>query len=191
MSNYRFFFSYSHLDHKNAQYGRECNYLEDFFEELCKHVSSNTPGEPAESVAYRDQDRIQIGDYWSPNIIEGLKHSRVLVSMLSSTYLASESCGREFQSFLQRFYLLQQGSFNPNASPRIIPVFWGNSDNSLYDLDSDMTQLIKRLQLRQEGVPEGYPTTGLRQYYYLGKKTSCSQLGLLLADRIVERVPFF
>jgi hypothetical protein len=181
--NYWFFFSYNHETYKNALWSKldkQGNFLESFFDELCKKVSDLT-GDAAESVASRDQDRLQIGDKWSPRLVEGLQHSRVLVSILSPQYMKSESCGKEVEFFRRRLKKLQQSSFDPKESPRIIPVFWIDSLACLRGLDPDVARFIKTIQLSQKGVPEGYPSTGLHQFYCLGQHECYSHLCWLLA----------
>jgi len=174
-----FFFSYNHETYKNSRWLRldkEGNFLEAFFDELCRQVS-DLVGEPSENVACRDQDQLQIGDIWGPRLVEGLQQSHVLVSVLSPQYMKSESCGREIEFFRQR---------NSLEPPRIIPIFWIDSPACLRGLDQEVVNFISTIQLTQQGVPEDYPSKGLCQFYRLGQHECCMQLCKLLAHRIFE-----
>jgi len=186
--SYRFFFSYARETYENAQWsrlGQTGNFLEEFFEDLCRKVSDFT-GEPSRSVAYRDLDRPQIGDFWSPNLVNGLQQSQVLISILSPRYLKSVNCGREVEFFRRRFDKWRQNNSDQPKSHRIIPVFWVDSIDCLRAMKRDVAKFIDDLQQKQKDTPDNYPAKGLAQFYNLGEMKSCSALCWQLARRIVD-----
>lgn len=185
---YRFFFSYARETYENAQWsrlGQTGNFLEEFFEDLCRKVSDVT-GESRKSIAYRDQDRLKISDFWSPNLVNGLQQSQVLISILSPRYLKSVNCGREVEFFRRRFDKWRQNSSVQPESHRIIPVFWVDSIDCLRTVKRDIAKFIDGLQQKQKDTPDNYPAKGLAQFYSLGDINSYSALCWQLAHRIVD-----
>jgi hypothetical protein len=185
--DYYFFLSYARANHDNAVWERQGvhgNHLDEFFELLCREVSDRT-GRPADKVAYRDQNRLKMSDFWDQALVEGLQRSRVLLSLISPHYLQSENCGRELEFFDRRLegYLAQGGS---QQAHRILPLFWQNSETSLKNLPSGIRKFLNRCNLTQSGMPTSYPAVGLSQLIKLRPGTDYEQLCQSLADRIVD-----
>jgi tetratricopeptide (TPR) repeat protein len=117
MEPYRFFFSYaSETDRASG------NYLEEFFNALCRRVALET-GEPIADVGYRDKNRLTLASFWGKDLVNALQRSRVLICIISPHYLNSAACGREVEFFLRRFQLAGQ-VFGQAQHHRVIPIFW-------------------------------------------------------------------
>src|SRR4051812_5231295 len=140
---YRFFFSYS-SETLRASEGR----LEEFFNALRNRVHLKVGGD-INKIAFRDKARLNIGDFWGPELVHALQESSVLVAIISPHYLESQPCGREFEFFLQRFARIQQAGGSPH---RIVPVFW--VDKADCRLPPDAEKFFKAYQLSQAGMPE-------------------------------------
>src|SRR5688572_646342 len=104
-----FFFSYAHSDRKLCEGpprddGRRDNFLDGLFEDLCKRVSAAV-AKPLEDVGYRDREGLAIGDRWAGELADKLRHSRVLVALVTPNFLRdpNDSCGREIHVFIERF----------------------------------------------------------------------------------------
>ncbi len=190
MPDYQFFFSYAPENYENASWKlkeKSGNHLSDFFEAVCKGVSDKT-GIPFNQVGYFDRVRLSISDPWEKQLRDGLQNSRVLVAMLSPAYLKSESCGREFQFFIERFKLLKTDiSQQPH---RIVPVFWVDLYSCLKDMDQNVSKLITELQWRQEGMPKNYPSVGIVQMYRLMEIEMFVKAINCIVQRIVELAGF-
>jgi len=50
--------------------------------------------EKRKKLVFFDRDSLQAGEKWSPKIIEALRHARVLICLMSHTYLRRPWCGR-------------------------------------------------------------------------------------------------
>jgi hypothetical protein len=77
MENYYFFFSYATENRETAKgrhYAAVRYYLDEFFEDLCNHVSEKT-GKNAQEVAYRDRERLRVADFWNEQLVDGLQRS--------------------------------------------------------------------------------------------------------------------
>ncbi|MFO1434175.1 MAG: toll/interleukin-1 receptor domain-containing protein [Candidatus Competibacteraceae bacterium] len=191
MSDYRykFFFSYARKDYESAKRTimtndgpQPVNYLEIFFEEICKGVAGLTNEYP-DKVAYRDKDRLKIADFWSRQLVQGLQNSDVLLAIVSPAYLGSENCGREVQFFIER---LNRLSDDQQQSYRIIPVFWEDTYFCFNGLNKNTSEFLKRLQWNQEGMPKDYPIMGIGQMYRLMNNRACAQVVEQIARRIVD-----
>ena len=74
------------------------------------------------AVVFFDRDGVKAGDAWSSRIIDTLRHAKVLVCLMSPTYLGREWCGRELGLFLRRLGQLQ---LPVGTSTRFIfPIWW-------------------------------------------------------------------
>lgn len=191
MSDYRykFFFSYARKDYESAKRTivtndgpQSVNYLELFFEEVCRGVAGLTNEYP-DKVAYRDKGRLKIADFWGRQLVQGLQNSDVLLAIISPAYLGSENCGREVQFFIERLNRLPN---DQQQSHRIVPVFWEDIYFCFNGLSKNTSEFLKRLQWNQEGMPEGYPVMGVGQMYRSMNNRACAHLVEQIARRIVE-----
>src|ERR1700755_802211 len=166
MSNYYyFFFSYARANHENARWekqGNTGNYLDEFFDALCREVSDRT-GRPANQVAYRDQHRLKVSDFWDQGLVDGLQKSRVLISLISPHYLKSSYCGREMAFFHKRFKEHIKLNGDDRQSHRILPLFWLDTEHCLKHAAPSVTTFLKRCNYTQRGMPENYPAVGIAQ----------------------------
>jgi TIR domain len=184
--DYYFFFSYASENHKNAnKFDSPHNYLDDFFDRLCRRVSDKT-GRKASEVAYRDLNRLKMGDFWDVNLIEGLQKSRVVVAVLSPHYLDSEYCGKELAFFQRRWDALVDTSGDHMATHCIVPLYWENSPHCSKRRPAQIVEFFEKLQNTQEGMPRSYPTVGLSQFYHLEEKKAVESLCEVFSERIVE-----
>lgn len=185
---YYFFFSYARANYDNARWekqGNAGNYLNEFFDALCREVSDRT-GRRADQVAYRDQNRLKASDFWDQGLIEGLQKSRVLLSLISPHYLKSPNCGRELAFFHKRFEQHISVAGDDQQAHRILPIFWLDTEHCLKYAAPNVTKLLKRCNHTQHGMPENYPAVGLVQMCKLRHGGDYEQLCQSLADRIVE-----
>jgi hypothetical protein len=162
MSSYRFFFSDASEPHRASvwrDWGASGNHLEEFFEALCNRVALLT-GQQVGAVGYRDQNRLTLASFWSNELVAALQGSRVLVSIISPHYLHSENCGREFEFFRRRFELGKTCGTGLERH-RIIPIFWIDSVMCKTHMSELVERFLFELQLREGGMPPGYPRTGL------------------------------
>jgi hypothetical protein len=189
-NRYKFFFSYASRDYKNATkeiltkdgYHR-VNYLDNFFDEVCKGVGKLT-GNNYNEVGYRDRDRLEIGDFWDKHLVEGLQNSSVLLAIISPAYLKSENCGREVQFFIERLNKLPP---QQRKCHRIIPIFWVEANSCFEGFNGNIHKFISELQWNQPGMPEKYPYyIGVEQLYNLIEVRECAQVVEQISKRIVE-----
>ena len=188
---YKFFFSYARNDYESSKRtiitndgSRTVNYLEIFFEEVSKEVSSLT-GENPDKVVYCDIERLKISDYWNKQLVEGLQNSSVLLAIISPAYLKSWNCGREVQFFIKRSNRLRLLS-GQQQSHQIIPVFWEDASVCFRGLDKNVSKFLKEFQWSQTGMPENYPSVGIGKMYKLMSLRECAQVVAQIAKRIVE-----
>ncbi len=181
-----FFLSYASANHLNARWekqGNSGNYLDEFFDALCREVSDQT-ARPKERVAYRDRTRLKIADFWNRDLVSGLQRSRVLVSLISPHYLQSADCGRELAFFDKRLKEhIQHGGDHPH---RILPIFWQNSEICLKKASEGISRYLKQFNFSQEGMPANYPAVGLSQICQLRTGNDYERFCHTLARRIVE-----
>jgi hypothetical protein len=190
MSDYcYFFFSYASANHANAEWdrhGNRGNYLDGFYETLCKQVS-NLTGWPANQVAYRDRQRLKMSDFWNQELVKGLQKSRVLLSLISPHYLRSHNCGRELAFFNRRLdeYVQANGAGEMQAH-RILPLFWEDSPVCMKKTTPGLSKFLNRCNFTQQGMPASYPAVGISQLCMLRAGNDYEQLCRSIAERIVE-----
>jgi hypothetical protein len=73
-------------------------------------------------LVFFDRHSLSAGEEWNAEIIEALRHARVLICLMSHTYLCRPWCGRELQMFLQRHDELQLPAGIPARF--IFPIWW-------------------------------------------------------------------
>jgi hypothetical protein len=169
MEPYRFFFSYaSETDRASG------NYLEEFFNALCRRVALET-GEPIADVGYRDKNRLTLASFWGKDLVNALQRSRVLICIISPHYLNSAACGREVEFFLRRFQLAGQ-VFGQAQHHRVIPIFWVDKTTCNEHMHAEVDKFFASLQIKQMGMPLNYPYTGLYRYYLLNQQESYNKI---------------
>lgn len=186
--DYYFFFSYASENHKKATKYGGGNHLDDFFNHLRTRVwDKSRPGRNDNEVAYRDRNRLKIGDFWDTRLIEGLQKSRVVVAVLSRHYLASANCGKELAFFQRRWdEFVRTVDASDIATHRILPLYWEDSGRCSNGTSAKIMGFFERLQYTQEEMPGNYPIKGLSQLCHLGLKEDVESLCEAFAERIVE-----
>jgi hypothetical protein len=185
---YYFFFSYARANYENAiwqKQGDRGNYIDEFFDTLCREVSDLT-GRATNEVAYRDQNHLKVGEFWDQSLVEGLQKSRVLLSLISPHYLQNHNCGRELAFFDKRLEEHIKAAGSDAQSHRIVPLFWKNSVTCFQKSTPGIATFLRRCNFTQQGMPANYLTLGLSQICKLRNGNDYEQLCQSLAERIVE-----
>ena len=132
--------------------------------------------EDRKKLAFFDRDIVG-GEKWSNAIISELQDARVLVCLLSHTYLRREWCGRELQVFLERSDALQ---LPPGTSARFIfPVWWQKPLKP-----RPLPRRLSELNWRDPKYPKRYDEGGIWSLYRKGKTKDYRAM----ADRLAELV---
>lgn len=161
-----------------AQADRE-PYLTKFVDEFRKTLGGfqgiHDEGE-RKKLAFFDRD-LPGGEKWSTAIIDAMKGSRVLVCLLSHTYLRRPWCGRELQVFLERSDALQ---LPPGTSARFIfPVWWQKPRKP-----RPLPRRLDELNWKDPQYPKRYEEGGIWNLYRKGKPNDYRAM----ADRLAELV---
>ena len=99
MSGFPVFTSYAQADREK--------YLERFVDDLREQIGSHLGLADRTRIVFFDRDDLKAGDEWSSTIVEALRNAKVLVCLMSPTYLGREWCGRELEIFLSRLSAFQ------------------------------------------------------------------------------------
>ena len=181
---YYFFFSYAHANQKNAKWelrGTSGNYLDEFFDDLCRQVNDIAGWEEGDEceAAYRDKEGLRIGELWNPKLGASLRKSQALVCLISPNYLRNKNCGKELAFFYKRY-----------PTSRILPVFWEDSEECMKDISEGLKDFLRRYNFTQEGLPGSYPAVGLSQICRLRTHNErgheYEQICRAIAKRIIE-----
>jgi len=142
-----FFFSYARQDSKDA-------YLKKFYEDLVNEVRTLVgEAEPG----FFDTQNIQLGQPWPIELRNALQSTRVMVAVLSKSYIQSQYCGMEWEVFRKRQELLLEG--NPAAAAEyILPILWVPSDA----LPKGLPDVIPPTTFSQQNMGTNYVSEGLR-----------------------------
>ncbi|MDL2267281.1 TIR domain-containing protein [Desulfovibrio sp. OttesenSCG-928-G15] len=89
---YDVFFSYARADNANGGIDR-------LVQTICTEYAAFFPGQ--QLSCFFDTEAIQTGDDWRNRLYTGLKQSRMMISMLSENYLASEWCRKEWEAWCE------------------------------------------------------------------------------------------
>ncbi len=143
-------------------------HLKAFHDRIGEFVQAKT-GCSMDDAGYRDVNRLKPGNFWGPNLVAALQDSRVLLALISPSYLGSPPCGREFRFFIDRFQLLQS-QHGTQDSHRIIAVFWEGINDCWKVVDTKTKEFLSSLQFTSQGFPENYPGVGMRMSMTLGNE---------------------
>jgi hypothetical protein len=111
--------------------------------------------EERKKLVFFDRDSLQAGERWSPKIIEALRHARVLICLMSHTYLRRPWCGRELEMFLQRHESLQLPA--ATSVRFIFPIWWQKPKKP-----RPLPKRLDRLNWQDPGYPPRYPEGGVQ-----------------------------
>ena len=161
-----------------AQADRE-PYLTKFVDEFRKTLGGFQgihDEEERKKLAFFDRDIVG-GEKWSNAIVSALRDARVLVCLLSHTYLRRPWCGRELQVFLERSDALQ---LPPGKSACFIfPVWWQKPQKP-----RPLPRRLSELNWRDPQYPKRYDEGGVWSLYRKGKTKDYRAM----ADRLAELV---
>ena len=119
---YWFFFSHATTDTTGGPWVKK------FYEELAQHVrmfAALKADIPVDHIGFFAGESIYVGNDWPHALAEGLQKSKVLVCLLSPSYVCSLYCGRELHIFQARWKAhAAKQSENVPRPPVILPVQW-------------------------------------------------------------------
>jgi hypothetical protein len=138
-----FFLSYSHADADGLLKG----FAGDLNETVERRLRISPP------AGFVDRNDILLGMDWNDRLGEALRISLVLVCLVSTRYLQSESCGRELDIFLKRRALLPADT----NGQVILPVFWESPT-----VVPQLPESLRTFQDSDSSLPETYLTWGAR-----------------------------
>lgn len=98
-------------------------YAKKFADDLAQDLRENHKFGVEEEPVFFDQN-IEPGSVWGEDIERGLKHSKVMVSLVSEHYFQSEYCGKEFQVFRSRRDNYKSAKNLDKTPGLIVPVRW-------------------------------------------------------------------
>jgi FxsC-like protein len=146
MPNCKVFFSYARKD--------KSVYLDDFFEKLRDEVMQKIPIELPHDACFRDSDNVEIGDRWTPEMVNALNTTSVLVCIYSPSYFLSEYCGKEVRVFQSRIDEYKKTKHDiPNV---ILPVLWEKP--STFSIPT----CLRDIQYTHKSIHNDYLVQGLK-----------------------------
>ena len=140
-----FFFSYAHND-------AEGRYLDQFLEDLSADIRANTAW-PRETIAFKDDQSIDLGSAWAQDLGEALRTCKAFVPLYSPSYFKSSYCPKEWGAFRQR---LQAQAPDSPSNPLILPILWVRPGKW-------MPAEVKKLHYLHREFDEVYSQNGLRR----------------------------
>jgi hypothetical protein len=120
---------------------------------------------------FRDRRDIEPGDEWEPFLSEQLKSAKMLLILLSPTWLTSKYCKREYEEFRDSMVQL--------PTKRIVPLLWDVLDHAT--LDASQTALLSEVE-KYERID-----WGLHRYDDFTTTTQRAAVGAL-AEKLVDRL---
>ncbi|MFD0272759.1 TIR-like protein FxsC [Kitasatospora sp. NPDC127111] len=143
-----FFFSYARRDHEAGG-----AFVDQFFSDLRDELARIEPAAGPGELAYRDTERLRVGDDWEQQLSRMVAVSRTMVALYSPAYFASLYCGKEWTAFHGRMRRHQK--LTGEAVPALIPVLWEPPPD-------DLPAEVLRIQYIQHDLGVSYATGGLR-----------------------------
>ena len=185
-----FFFSYARATLKyasgyNHQTGDRYNLLELLYEELVQLVHQAEGGD-ASDIGYFDQIDLAIGDPWPERLATAAATSKVLVAIITPSYLQSSNCGREFRAFLDRYAKLTAASHGPRPAAPIILLYFEDQVHCWRHTPQAIRPFFEATQYRQAGLPADYPVRGYRKILELDHPRIARQILFSIRDRICQ-----
>jgi hypothetical protein len=109
-----FFISYVHDS------GEDDQHVHKFYRDLNHDVLMFAGRRHTDTAGFCDVS-FQLGQRWSPAIIENVSTTQVFIPVLSPVYFTSDACGKEWAVFIER--LARSGRLDSQDSS-IIPLLW-------------------------------------------------------------------
>ncbi|SDT67408.1 FxsC C-terminal domain-containing protein [Streptomyces sp. TLI_053] len=168
-----FFFSYARRDHLAGG-----AFVDQFFTDLRDELARIEPEAGPGELAYRDTERLRIGDDWERQLSRMLGASRTMVALYSPAYFASPYCGKEWTAFDGRTRRHEEQT--GESVPALIPVLWEPPPE-------DLPAEVRRIQYMQHDFGAEYATGGLRHLLRTDPQgTAYRKVVRVIAERIRE-----
>ncbi|MFE6866931.1 TIR-like protein FxsC [Kitasatospora sp. NPDC057692] len=143
-----FFFSYARRDHLAGG-----AFVDQFFTDLRDELARIEPEAGPGELAYRDTERLRVGDDWERQLSRMVGASRTMVALYSPAYFASDYCGREWTAFDLRTRRHEEQTGESVSA--LIPVLWEPPPE-------DLPAEVRRIQYVQHDFGAEYAAGGLR-----------------------------
>jgi FxsC-like protein len=101
-------------------------------------------------IFFRDENDIDFGKPWRPEIISALQSARVLVAVQTPRYFIRPYCGKEVGVMRRRRSLIP---YTRERTPEVLPVIWCPSRS--------VPPSVNEYQWTHAELPASYPTHGL------------------------------
>ncbi len=168
-----FFFSYARRDHLAGG-----AFVDQFFTDLRDELARIEPEAGPGELAYRDTERLRIGDDWERQLSRMLGASRAMVALYSPAYFASAYCGKEWTAFDHRTRRHEEQT--GESVPALIPVLWEPPPE-------DLPAEVRRIQYVQHDFGDEYATGGLRHLLRTDPHgTAYRKVVRVIAERVRE-----
>jgi FxsC-like protein len=155
--------------------GDRDEYLKRFLQDISHEVRLRLGLPQGSPLAFFDEESITIGEDWSAAMSEGLRTSRLMISLVSPSYIKSDFCGKEFAVFLQRQKLMLEGVGGPGG---ILPISW-------IPVKGTLPRALEQLQFLPFDSSTVYAEVGLRQMMRLRRyREEYTELVFRLAEEV-------
>ncbi|WP_380285806.1 TIR-like protein FxsC [Kitasatospora purpeofusca] len=168
-----FFFSYARRDHLDGG-----AFVDQFFTDLRDELARIEPEAGPGELAYRDTERLRVGDDWERQLSLMVGASRTMVALYSPAYFASDYCGKEWTAFDLRTRHHEERT--GESVPALIPVLWEPPPE-------DLPVEVRRIQYVQDDFGAEYATGGLRHLLRTDPHGTAYRLVVrVIAERVRE-----
>ncbi|MEE1827072.1 TIR-like protein FxsC [Streptomyces sp. BE20] len=170
-----FFFSYARRDHLVGG-----AFVDQFFADLRDELARIAPEAGPAELAYRDTERLRVGDDWEQQLSRVIGASRTMVALYSPAYFASVYCGKEWTAFDRR--MRRHRELTGETVAALIPVLWEPPPE-------DLPPEVRRIQYLQYDFGAAYAAGGLRHLLRSDPHgTEYRQVVRTVAERVREGV---
>ncbi|MER5348848.1 TIR-like protein FxsC [Kitasatospora sp. NPDC002551] len=168
-----FFFSYARRDQMVGG-----AFVDQFFTDLRDELARIEPEAGPGELAYRDTERLRVGDDWERQLSRMVGSSRTMVALYSPAYFASDYCGKEWTAFDARTRRHEEQT--GDSVPALIPVLWEPPPE-------DLPAEVRRIQYIQHDFGPEYATGGLRHLLRTDPHGTAYRLVVrVIAERVRE-----
>jgi FxsC-like protein len=183
VENFWFFLSYARRD-MIARGGKVDTNFTRFYEDLALEIG-RVKGLPTslrtKDISFYDRQNINAGAKWDPTLMRALQSSRVLLCLLSASYITRPYCGKEFQAFSDRVKLHEETLGPDGLRPEvIIPILW----DIPHRYTSTLPDALKQLQFDHASFGEWYAQEGVIGLLRRRRTAAYSTFIERLAERI-------
>jgi FxsC-like protein len=171
--SYSFFLSYARED------SRASTHLQEFYHNLATEVKKRSP---ALAEPFLEVEEIKTGEDWSERMKRALMTAKVLLCVVSPTYLTRDFCGKELAVFNERdlHYRKMLGDDQLSRPPIILPVLW-------IPVKEPLPIALLKYQQTDADLPSEYCIEGLEYLMRLNSKHDTYQEFLVrFADKVVD-----